>query len=316
MLDRSSLSKNAQKSLPDVAIERVGQTKTLSGALDWVGMTRIEVPIWTLNQQGEKYRSAALVDAFVSLNDPEARGIHMSRLYAELQSSLTKNILNFTLLEKILQAFLESHKSLSLAARIKVHHSALLERPALKSANSGWRTYPISMSAKLGQNEKAKFYLETQIIYSSTCPASAALSRHLIQENFKESFHQQNLQFKNIYDWLGTTAGINATPHAQRSRARVKVELAPGKNLSVETLIDLLEEALQTSVQTYVKREDEQEFARRNAQNLMFCEDAARRIKNVLEKNLSIAAYVAEMHHEESLHPHDATSRISKNLSF
>ena len=47
-------------------------------------------------------------------------------------------------------------------------------------------------------------------------------------------------------------------------------------------LIDAIEDALKTPVQAAVKREDEQEFARLNGQNLMFCEDASRRLQHRL----------------------------------
>ena len=61
-----------------------------------------------------------------------------------------------------------------------------------------------------------------------------------------------------------------------------------------------------------MKREDEQEFALRNGQNLMFCEDAARRVKEALDQKKQILDYVAEFSHVESLHPHNAVSHISK----
>lgn len=53
------------------------------------------------------------------------------------------------------------------------------------------------------------------------------------------------------------------------------------KSLPVIELIDYAEVALRTAVQTVVKRSDEQAFAVANGQNLMFCEDAARRLNNV-----------------------------------
>ncbi len=53
------------------------------------------------------------------------------------------------------------------------------------------------------------------------------------------------------------------------------------KSLPVIELIDYAEVALGTAVQTVVKRSDEQAFAVANGQNLMFCEDAARRLNNV-----------------------------------
>ena len=101
-----------------------------------------------------------------------------------------------------------------------------------------------------------------------------------------------------------------ATPHAQRSFARVKVQV--GADYFYGDLINAVEEALQTAVQGAVKREDEQEFALRNGQNLMFCEDAARRVKEALDAQSAIVDYVAEFSHVESLHPHNAVSLISK----
>ena len=68
---------------------------------------------------------------------------------------------------------------------------------------------------------------------------------------------------------------------------------------------------LATPVQTAVKREDEQAFARLNADNLMFCEDAARRVASVLSKDSRIATFDATVSHFESLHPHDAVARVA-----
>ncbi len=76
-----------------------------------------------------------------------------------------------------------------------------------------------------------------------------------------------------------------ATPHSQRSVAEIKVQLNHKvTDFPVIALIDAIEDALQTPVQAAVKRADEQEFARLNGQNLMFCEDAARRLKHSLNQ--------------------------------
>lgn len=301
---------NTSSVLPDVAKER--PDLLLAGALDWVGMSGIEVPVLLKDSQGQIYRTAARASSFVSLENSESRGIHMSRLFKELQDSLSQSALDFPLLSKVLKNFLVTHEGLSQKAKVELNFQALVQRKALKSDNQGWRTYPVKISAELTRNREPRFYLETVVTYSSTCPASAALSRQLIQENFKGQFHQRDLDFKDVYDFLGTTKGIVATPHAQRSEARVRVEVLAGSNFSFENLIELIEEALQTPVQTLVKREDEQEFALRNGQNLMFCEDAARRVQAVLMKETSVLDFVAQMKHLESLHPHDAVSFVSR----
>ncbi len=296
--------------LPDVAKDR--PDLPMAGALDWVGMRGIEVPIFLKDHDGHLYRTAARANSFVSLESQESRGIHMSRLFKDLQDQLGRSPLDFTLMASVLDQFLTSHEGLSQHAKLEIEFQALVERKALKSDNKGWRTYPVKMSATLEKGREPRFYIETVVTYSSTCPASAALSRQLIQENFKESFRGQDLDFKNIYDFLGSTKGIIATPHAQRSEARVKVEMASAPGAAFDSLINWIEEALGTPVQTMVKREDEQEFARRNGQNLMFCEDAARRVQAALMKEPLILDFIAQMNHLESLHPHDAVSVVSR----
>jgi GTP cyclohydrolase IB len=296
--------------LPDVAKDR--PDLLMAGALDWVGMRGIEVPILLKDQAGNIYRTAARASSFVSLENQDSRGIHMSRLFRDLQERLGQSPLEFSLLAKILKQFLTSHEGLSQNAKLEIDFQALIERKALKSDNKGWRTYPVKISANLHAGGDPRFFVETLVTYSSTCPASAALSRQLIQENFKDHFRGSDLDFKDVYDFLGSTKGINATPHAQRSQARVKVELALGSKTGFDQIINLIEDALGTPVQTLVKREDEQEFARRNGQNLMFCEDAARRVQAALLKENDVLDFIAQMSHLESLHPHDAVSVVSR----
>lgn len=301
------LTPENQTSLPDVAVEK---PKTLSGPLDWVGMKSIEAPI-LLQIDGKLIHTPALLDAFVSLDATDARGIHMSRLFKEAQETLAQTPIAPKTLKKILEQFLVTHEGLSNRAKISVRFSGLIPRAALKSENVGWRTYPIELSAELDRGGRPQFFVETVVKYSSTCPASAALSRQLIQENFKNSFRNQELEFLNVYTWLGTSEGVNATPHAQRSEAKVKIEVAVDSNFDFSDLVDIVEDALQTPVQTMVKRVDEQEFALRNGQNLMFCEDAARRVKEALLKHPEVLDFAAELKHMESLHPHDAVSTVS-----
>lgn len=298
---------NPSLELPDVAKSSVGQ---LASTLDWVGMSGIEVPVLWKDQSGQLIRIPAKAQAFVSLDVPTERGIHMSRLFKITQELLSANTLSLDLLKKALSQFLETHQGLSKSARLSVEFEALVLRKALKSDNRGWRSYPVKMMAET-HGDKVETSLEVEITYSSTCPASAALARSLIQENFKSRFEQQGqLNFENIYQWLGTTQGILATPHAQRSFARVEVQVL--QDFEFEQLIDLLENTLQTPVQSVVKRQDEQEFALRNGQNLMFCEDAARRLKAALALRSDISGFKGQVRHIESLHPHDAVAHFSK----
>ncbi|EPN08658.1 putative GTP cyclohydrolase, partial [Pseudomonas syringae pv. actinidiae ICMP 19070] len=83
--------------------------------------------------------------------------------------------------------------------------------------------------------------------------------------------------------------------------------------MGLMALIDTVEQALGTPVQTAVKRADEQAFARLNGQNLMYVEDAARKIQQALEGRYPASS--VSVRHFESLHPHDAAAQTSNYLS-
>ena len=284
--------------LPDIAAQASRQALPL----DWVGMCGIALPILIDGQ-----RLSAKADAGVSLDDGEARGIHMSRLYPALEM-LEQQDLQPALLRQVLQRFLDSHEGLSSSAYLRIHTDLLLKRPALVSPLSGWKTYPVTIEARL---EKQMFHVELKIdvTYSSTCPCSAALARQLIQQQFVDHFGNKSLQHEDVLAWLGSANGIVATPHSQRSSALLQVHLQPDvQALPLTALIDQAEAALGTAVQTAVKRADEQAFALANGQNLMFCEDAARRLNLALKRSDAVQAIQLKVIHAESLHAHDAVA--------
>jgi GTP cyclohydrolase I len=302
---------NTARLLPDVAVHAQPH---LAGALDWVGMNGIEVPVRFDAGDGDAQRASARVGAFVNLKRPDKRGIHMSRLYLLVEQALSTQTLSARGLHDLLRSFLESHKDLSDRACLSIRFDHLVRRPALRSANSGWRAYPVCIEASLVGDE---FLLEfgTEVVYSSTCPASAALSRQLIQDQFAKDFNPSApVDHAAVFAWLGSEKGIIATPHAQRSVARLRVRLAKDARFDLISLIDQTEQALGTPVQTAVKREDEQAFALANGSNLMFCEDAARRIQKALDADANLSDFHIRVEHQESLHPHDAVAYASKGV--
>ena len=119
-----------------------------------------------------------------------------------------------------------------------------------------------------------------------------------------------------VHEWLGSTDGIVATPHSQRSVAEVKVKLNNTLDgFPIVDLVNTLENALKTPVQAAVKREDEQEFALLNGQNLMFCEDAARHLQHAMNQETGYDDFWVKINHLESLHAHDAVSVTTKGIA-
>jgi GTP cyclohydrolase I len=284
--------------LPDIATQAARQALPL----EWVGMRGIALPVLLEGQ-----RLNAKADAGVSLDDGEARGIHMSRLYLAL-AALERHNLSPARLREVLEEFLVSHDGLSNSAYLNIHCEVLLKRPALVSPLAGWKSYPVSISASL-KNQVFHVELKLEVPYSSTCPCSAALARQLIQQQFIDDFVNKPLQHAEVLAWLGSSQGIVATPHSQRSTAQLHMHLDGFiDELPLSAIINDAEAALGTAVQTAVKRADEQAFALANGQNLMFCEDAARRLNLALRRSPGVSGFHLRVIHAESLHAHDAVA--------
>ncbi|MBC3765226.1 GTP cyclohydrolase FolE2 [Neptunicella marina] len=297
--------------LPDVANHVTAQTE---GVLERVGMGNIEVPLMLKADEAQARMVSASVSAYVNLIQPQAKGIHMSRLYLLLDQLSTEGELTISTLKKLLADFIESHDDLSDSAQVIVKFDYHMRRSSLISGKQGWKAYPIVIN---GQVQQGKFDIELSldVPYSSTCPCSAALARQLIQDAFKAQFNADTLDAEQVHQWLGTTQGIVATPHSQRSVAEIKVKLTDEvSDFPIKSLIDQVEDTLKTPVQAAVKREDEQEFARLNGQNLMFCEDAARKLKYLLNQQSDLSDFWLRVNHLESLHAHDAVSIAVKGV--
>ncbi len=196
-------------------------------------------------------------------------------------------------------------------ARLQLNFNLLVRRGALESSDiGGWRSYPVTLDA-LADGAGTTLGASVRAAYSSTCPCSAALSRQLIEREFVRTFGEQNtISATDAATWLRKHATL-ATPHGQRSDAWVRVGIEENAaSFGLLDLIDRVENALATPVQTAVKRVDEQAFAARNGQNLMFVEDAARKIRKALADDY--ADIDVQVAHMESLHPHDAVASAGR----
>lgn len=298
--------------MPDVAHHTTAQTE---GILDWVGMSNIELPLM-LASKGEAAKPIQTrAEAFVDLHDPKAKGIHMSRLYLLLDQLSCEETLTPQTLRQLLDDFITSHQELSNKAQVSFDFEFNLRRKSLLSKKVGWKVYPVTLVGSLNDGH-VDITLTVKVPYSSTCPCSAALARQLIQDAFAEKFSgTEVLDKETVHQWLGTPQGILATPHSQRSIVEVKVKLNHAiDEFPIKALIDRIEDTLQTPVQAAVKRMDEQEFARLNGQNPMFCEDAARLLQHTLNQHQEYDDFWLRVNHYESLHAHDAVSVSTKGV--
>ena len=163
---------------------------------------------------------------------------------------------------------------------------------SLRSGLVGWQYYDIALELVDVAGVRKKI-MHLDYVYSSTCPCSLELSEH-----------------------ARMTRGQLATPHSQRSVARISVEVKPGAVLWFEDLVALARAGVPTETQVMVKREDEQAFAELNAANPIFVEDATRSFAKALQGDARIGDFRVLASHQESLHSHDAVSLLTEGATF
>ncbi len=304
--------------LPDVAVAAlIGD----DSRLDWVGMDAIDLPLRIVADGiascNDDIRVPGRVSVEVDLRSDATRGIHMSRLYLALDKAVSEP-LSPAVLKALLREMLDSHIGLSTCARVRMAFEYFLRRPALVSEHSGWRRYPVVITATI-ERDALTIDVQFDVVYSSTCPASTALARQLVAQDFAHAFPAHApLDREKALQWLASEHGMRATPHSQRSTAQVAVRLDPTvAELPFAALIAHAESALGTAVQTTVKRIDEQAFARANGENQMFCEDAVRRLHLAFADSdpmraLGVHSVRVHVAHHESLHAHDAVASIGE----
>lgn len=294
---------NSQHTLPDITSTSFSSQPN---TLQWVGMEDISVPLTMKMNNQRVAHVVSHASSYVNLAVDDAKGIHMSRLYILLNQFSNQNF-DQTSVVKLLNDMVESQEGLSTSAKLIFQFEVALNKPSLSGLHSGYQTYPISVTA-IKTEDQIEVELDLTISYSSTCPCSASLSRQLLSTEIEKQFDGNQISKAELTQWIASEQGSVATPHSQRSYVYIKITMAANQWPNIETLITEVEETLSTPVQTAVKRSDEQEFARLNAKNLMFCEDAARRLKLYLSNKKNITHYFIKVEHQESLHPHNAVA--------
>lgn len=275
----------------DVQAEQSIQFQPIS----WVGMNQIECYVrYRFKNEQESVLIPAQLEIGVNLFE-NFRGIHMSRLYRLHQEYILNHELSWENFVKFTDAALSSQIGLSDFCSWKLSMQWPQKTRSLISNLEGFRQYPLQLIFEY-RNKQPQLWLQFEVVYSSTCPQSASLS---LEVNNNKTEVRASAALKH---W-------SATPHAQRSRAFVRMQLKDFNPEFVDESIADAEKALGTPVQTVVKKEDEMQFAELNAQNLMFCEDAVRKLASAFKEKAHSGLWIY-CQHEESLHPHNASSLI------
>ncbi|MDZ7714624.1 MAG: GTP cyclohydrolase FolE2 [Balneolaceae bacterium] len=278
-------SKDYKASMPDL---QNGPASLIEGAnvpIQQVGISNFRLPLKYPRPDGEITTLETSVDGYVGLGAGK-KGINMSRIIRTFYD-FKDEVFYPDKLEEVLKAYKEDLDTDTGYIRLQFNYPILQE--SLRSGLEGYQYYDVAFEGTLNKENNFQKFIHLDFEYSSACPCSYELSEHA-----KES------------------RSVDAIPHSQRSVASLTLEL--DDELFVEDIVDLCGNALMTETQVMVKREDEQAFAELNAAYQKFVEDAARLIYEALNDEEAVKDFVVRCIHMESLHSHDAVSRICKGV--
>lgn len=273
--------------LPDLQNGPASLIKGAQRRIQHVGISNFRLPLGYVTRQGAPLRLETSVTGTVSL-EADQKGINMSRImrsfYAHADASFGFDVID---------AALDDYQSDlgSFDARIQLRLSYPMQIESLRSGLKGWQYYDVALEVVERAGIRQRI-LHLDYVYSSTCPCSLELAEH-----------------------ARATRGQLATPHSQRSVARISAEIT-GQGVWIEDMIEMARAGVVTETQVMVKREDEQAFAELNAANPIFVEDAARLFAEQLEANDAIGDFRVMASHQESLHSHDAVSLLTEGETF
>ncbi|MDF1727904.1 MAG: GTP cyclohydrolase FolE2 [Sulfitobacter sp.] len=283
------VTKAYKDSLPDL---QNGPSSLIRGArqqIQHVGISNFRLPIRFHSRDNGDLTLETSITGSVSL-EADKKGINMSRIMRSFYKHAERTF-SFDVIEAALDDYKADLESMD--ARIMMRFSFPMKIESLRSGLSGYQYYDVALELveKAGVRQKI---IHLDYVYSSTCPCSLELSEH-----------------------ARATRGQLATPHSQRSVARISAAIQPDQKLMwFEDLVDACRRAVPTETQVMVKREDEQAFAELNAANPIFVEDAARLFCEQLQKDARIGDFRVIASHQESLHSHDAISILTEGPTF
>lgn len=285
--EKFAVTPEYRRTLPDMMEAAHDAVQGAHVPIQQVGVSNFRLPLRFRTKAGAELTLEASVTGTVSL-EADLKGINMSRIvrsfYEHKEAVFTPEWMG-----RILRSYLRTVQSKS--ARLKIRFSYPLLQPSLRSGLEGYQYYQVALEGVMDPAGNYRRYLHFDFVYSSACPCSAELTEH-----------------------ARDTRGVYGVPHSQRSKARIALELAPGRKLAIEDVQALCARALHTETQVMVKREDEQAFAELNGTHLKFVEDAARQLYAAFDADRRIADFQIACSHLKSLHSHDAVSVICKGV--
>ncbi|ULJ60672.1 GTP cyclohydrolase FolE2 [Wielerella bovis] len=264
------ISKNKENTRMN-AIADVQSSKDLRNIpINQVGIKDLRFPIMVRSRTGEQATVARLT--MTVFLPADQKGTHMSRFVALMEE--TQRVFDFDHLRDLtheMLARLDSH-----AGKISVSFPFFRQKSAPISGIKSLLDYDVTLMGEVFADGYYQGSLKVLVPVTSLCPCSKEISQY----------------------------------GAHNQRSHVTVTLQCNAEVSVEEILDWVEEQASCQLYGLLKRPDEKYVTEKAYENPKFVEDMVRDVAAVLREDARIDAFTVESENFESIHNHSAYAMI------
>ncbi len=240
--------------------------------INQVGIKDLRFPIQYHSQTGIQH-SIARFTMTVFLPETQ-KGTHMSRFVALLEEQ--QNPLDWTVLHTLTEKMLQRLQSP--AGKITVSFPFFRQKTAPISGIKSLLDYDMTLTGEFTAQGQYFGTLQVQIPVTSLCPCSKEISQY--------------------------------GAHNQRSHVTVALSCHEKTPITVEEVINWVEDQASCQLYGLLKRPDEKFVTERAYENPKFVEDMVRDVAAILRDDKRITAFTIESENFESIHNHSAYAII------
>jgi GTP cyclohydrolase-4 len=142
-----------------------------------------------------------------------------------------------------------------------------------------------------------------EVIGITACPCA----QEIIREKAEKELKRLKVDNKTIYEFFNN---IPMATHNQRGRGIISIEVSSGHKVSIDKIIQIIEESMSSSIYELLKRNDEAMLVETAHKNPKFVEDCVRTMaKKIVHEFTDLpdeAVITIKQINEESIHTHNA----------
>jgi GTP cyclohydrolase IV len=249
-------------------------------------------------------------EIFVDLPS-DRKGANLSRNFEAMDEVLEKAI-NLPVYEieelcnDVAKSLLRRHEYATRSeVRMKSEYVVKREAPSTKmKCQEVVDIFAEATATRLEEGDIAvKKLIGAEVVGMTACPCA----QEIMRDNAKTALRELGVDLETVMNFLNK---VPMATHNQRGRGIISLEVSGDVDVSLETIIKIIESSMSSSIVELLKRSDEAMVVERAHQNPKFVEDCVRTMaQNIVSEFTHVpdsALVTIKQINEESIHRHNA----------